>query len=229
MGKGIDIKDYLTQGWEMFSANMTNLIVANLILVVISLAVNIIPFGGLVVAGPLMGGMFYILLDLNAGEPFNVKRLFDGFTTKIVPLILAGIVIQILVIIGSIFLLIPGILVFGWYLLTYLYIVDRDMDFWPAMEASRGVAFENQLGMFLLALALIVVNILGVLALGVGVLVTMPVTYCTVFKVYKDQVGLVDDPANRTGAAGKVMDNKPKMKITPPPPPPAPEKGKGKK
>ncbi|MDH4184331.1 MAG: hypothetical protein OEV92_08930 [Nitrospinota bacterium] len=230
MQKQIDIKKYLTEGWEMFQANMTNLIVATLIWIVVSLAASIVPFGGMVVGGPLIGGMFYIIMDLDAGEAFNAKRLFDGFTLKLVPLVLAGIITNIFILIGFVLLVIPGIVLFGFYLFTFLYIIDRDMDFWPAMEASRQFAFANMAGVILFGLAILGVNLAGALLLGVGLLVTIPVTLCATYKAYAELITLASDPKNSVGGSG-LMSDKPKMHIEhrdPPPPPPS-EKKRGRR
>jgi len=219
VSNSVDVKRYLSEGWDMFKNNMTNLLVANIILVVLILGASLIPFGGVVVSGPLMGGMFYLLIDINTGEPFSLKRLFDGFTQNAVPLILAGLGVGIITSIGFVLLFLPGVVFAGWYLFTYLYVVDRDMDFWGAMEASRAVAFENHIGIFLLALALSLVNLVGALIVGIGLLVTMPFSFCVVYVAYAELVGVVSDSRSTVGAGGRVMSEKPRVKVEPPPPP----------
>jgi hypothetical protein len=220
MGKEIDVKKYLTEGFEMFKANTNTLVVLTLGFIVISVIVNFIPFAGLIATGPLAGAYCFAIMDLNAGESFDIKRIADATAGKIVPLILASLVTLILTGAATVFLILPGILVSGWYLFTYFFIVDRDMDFWPAMEASREIGFSNQVGIFIFALALIVLNIVGMLALGIGVLVSLPVSICAVFKAYSDLVGLANDPRSSVGTS-KALGDKPSVRVTPPPPPPA--------
>ena len=72
---------------------------------------------------------------------------------------------------------------------TYLFIVDKRMDFWPAMQASHAVIKNDYFGftMFLLLMAL--VDILGVVCCLVGVLVAFPVTLAAITVAYKDIVG----------------------------------------
>lgn len=204
MANSFDIQKYFKEGWELFTANIVNFIVAAIIFVVVHFAANLIPFAGILVAGPMLGGLYYIILDGRDGVAFNAIRIFDGFRLKFVPLVLIGVLTTIFSALGFILLILPGILIVGWYLFTYLFAVDKNMDFWEAMEASRKIGFENHINVFLLALLLMILNFLGMLALGVGLLATMPLSLCIVLKAYEDLTG---------AKAGS-------QSTTPPPPPP---------
>lgn len=72
------------------------------------------------------------------------------------------------------------------YLFPYFLIADRKMLFWDAMEASRKRVMQNLGGFFLFVLALGGINLLGMLACGVGILVTAPVTWCAIAAAYRD-------------------------------------------
>ncbi len=184
MDRSFDIQLYLNEGWELFKDNIANLVVAAIILVVINIAANFIPLASILVTGPLVGGMFYVIIDIQKGKPFNAMRMFDGFRIKLVPLVLVGILTTIFTIAGFMLLILPGFLVMGWYFFPYIFVVDKDMDFWPAMEASRQMGFENHMKVFLMALILATINFFGVLALGVGVLLTIPYSLCVIKKAY---------------------------------------------
>lgn len=63
------------------------------------------------------------------------------------------------------------------------------MDFWEAMESSRKLINRNFwpfLGFFVI---LTLINVLGVILLGVGLLFTFPATYCMVYAAFEDIVG----------------------------------------
>ena len=64
------------------------------------------------------------------------------------------------------------------------------MDFWQAMETSRKLVRKEWLGIFGLILVLGIINLLGVLAFGAGVLFTLPITYCAMYVAFRDIVGL---------------------------------------
>ena len=72
------------------------------------------------------------------------------------------------------------------YLFPFLLIVDRKLPFWQALETSRKRVQQNFGGFLFFSLALGGLNLLGLLACLVGVLVTAPVTYCAIAAAYRE-------------------------------------------
>jgi uncharacterized membrane protein len=191
MEKSFDISRYIKEGWELLSSNFANLIVATLVFLGIHFAVgSLVPvFGGMIVSGPLMGGLFYVILDARRGKEFTVTRMFDGFTKKLVPLVLVGALTSVLITIGFFMLILPGFLISGWYLFPYLFVIDKDMDFWPAMEASREIGFENHVSVFLFVVVLVIINLAGAMAVGIGLIISVPLSMCSVAIAYEHLTG----------------------------------------
>ncbi len=206
MDKEFDNSRYMKEGWDLFRDNMANFIVATIIFVIINVVASWIPFIPLLVSGPLTGGLYYIIRDLERGKDFEFVRIFDGFKMKFVPLVLVGILTMLFTMAGLFVLILPGILVSGWYLFAYLYVIEDDLDFWPAMEASRKIGFQNHMAIFLLALVVIGINVLGVLFFFVGIIFTLPYSFCVILKAYDHLKG----------------DSKDINADAPPPPPPLP-------
>jgi uncharacterized membrane protein len=65
-------------------------------------------------------------------------------------------------------------------------VIDKKVDFWPAMELSRKVVNMHWGSLFLLLVVCALVSMLGVLALCVGVLVAVPVVMASVMYAYED-------------------------------------------
>ncbi|MDH5638889.1 MAG: hypothetical protein OEZ04_10380 [Nitrospinota bacterium] len=235
----MDVKKYAMEALDLLKDNINTIGFAALLAGVITSLASLTIVGGVLVAGPLAGGMFYIIMDLNSGEPFDIKRLFDGFTQNLVPLVLASLVMSLFISIGFMFLIVPGILLTGYYMFTFLYIVDRDMDFWGAMEASRQEGFQDHIRslalgatMFLpaivVAVFMMIISVIGMpymLTAAVAVfahVLLVAFFSCFVFRAYVDIVGLVNDPSSTVGGGGggRVMTAKPKLHVEPPPPPP---------
>lgn len=76
------------------------------------------------------------------------------------------------------------------YLFTIPLIVGKRMEFWPAMEASRKILSKQGLSIFLFLIVLGLINIIGVIPCGLGLLVTVPLTACSVAAAYESIVGL---------------------------------------
>ncbi|MGC8713456.1 MAG: hypothetical protein ACP5RH_13795 [Leptodesmis sp.] len=71
--------------------------------------------------------------------------------------------------------------------------VAQRMDFWTAMEASRKLITKNWFSFFGFALVLFLMNVAGALLLGVGLLVSIPLSFCAIAAAYADIVGLGSD------------------------------------
>jgi len=87
-------------------------------------------------------------------------------------------------------LIIPGLIIYSWYLFTWLFMADRGLGFWDAMEASRKLTGGDTAGFFLFFVALIIVNMLGALCLFAGLFISLPVTATSIFAAYKETAGL---------------------------------------
>jgi hypothetical protein len=74
---------------------------------------------------------------------------------------------------------------------TYLFIVDKRMEFWPAMQASHNVVKNDDFGFTMFLSLAFFVNVLGFLCLIVGLLVTVPVTFAAITIAYKELVGSI--------------------------------------
>src|ERR1019366_8605065 len=141
-----------------------------------------------ILQGPLIAGFHIYCLKRLLGRQTDFGDLFKGFNF-FVPALVASLVIGLFTFAGSLLCLIPGLVVMAMYKFTYLFIVDKRMDFWPAMQASHNVVRNDYFGftMFLLLMAL--VNVLGALCCIVGLLVSIPVTVAAITVAYQELVG----------------------------------------
>lgn len=96
------------------------------------------------------------------------------------PMTIAGIIV------GAIVILIPIIyLSMGWIFALVL-IIDRQMEFWPAMELSRKTVGKHWWSVFALLIVCALVNIAGILACCVGLLASIPTTLGAMMYAYED-------------------------------------------
>ncbi len=137
----IEVGQCLSRGWTSLLENPGLFFGAAGLLVLMRLALSFIPCAGDVANGILygafFGGFYLIFLKRLRGQPTGVGELFAGFSQNFSQLMLVGIVSQLLIIIGMVFCAIPGIyLVVAWRFSLPL-VIDKGLDFWPAMETSR--------------------------------------------------------------------------------------------
>ncbi|WP_262852134.1 hypothetical protein [Mumia quercus] len=110
----------------------------------------------------------------------------DRAGTVILTLLLLG----VLTFVGILLCVLPGIIFtfFAWY--TLWFVLDRGMSPFEALQASFRLVGNNLGPVFLLALALIGINIVGACLCGIGLLVTVPITLIATaysFKVLTQQ------------------------------------------
>jgi uncharacterized membrane protein len=86
---------------------------------------------------------------------------------------------------GLILLIVPGI-IFGimFMFATYL-VIDKNMAPMDALKESRRMTYGHKWNLFLFGLGLIGINILGFLALIIGLLVSLPVTMLAMAHAYR--------------------------------------------
>ena len=122
-----------------------------------------------------MAGLMKYFLNLIRGEPATVGDAFSGFGPMIGQLIVLGLVMNVLVIVGYVLCIIPGIfLQVAWLFATPL-VIDRRMKFWDAMELSRKMACKHWFIIFAFLIVYGLVVMAGLIACCIGILVTMPI------------------------------------------------------
>jgi uncharacterized membrane protein len=90
---------------------------------------------------------------------------------------------------GFILCILPGIYLAVGYVFALPLVIDKKMEFWPAMELSRRVVDHHWWSTFALVIVLWLIAIAGFLACGVGALITVPIASAALMYVYEDLFG----------------------------------------
>ncbi|MFA6473604.1 MAG: hypothetical protein WCV85_01890 [Patescibacteria group bacterium] len=139
---------------------------------------------GIFISAWLMGGLYRLLLDYKDGKKQEFSVLFTQL--KHYWRILGGSILVGLIVIGGLILLIvPGIIWGLRYMFTIMLIVDKNMDVGTAMHASAEMTRGIKGKLFVFALACLGTMVLGVICLGVGVFVAMPVVWLAFVYLYR--------------------------------------------
>jgi len=187
----VDIGDCFSRSWNLVRDNFWLLAGATAVAKVIGYALGFIPALGISVAVLLalvfQGGLQWLFLKRIRGEAADLGDVFAGFSLAFVPLLLAGIVVHVLVGIGLVLCIVPGIyLMVSWRLFVPLLIIDKGLEFWPAMELSRRVVTKHWWQCFGLLLLSALVGLLGLLGCLVGIFFTMPIAVGAIVYAYLD-------------------------------------------
>ncbi|HLY18422.1 MAG TPA: zinc-ribbon domain-containing protein [Bryobacteraceae bacterium] len=173
---------WIGQGWDIVKADMGMFFLLAFVSGVISSAVP------LILQGAMIAGLHIYIIKRILGRRAEFGDLFLGFN-YFVPTLVASLLIALFVTAGTLLCIIPGLVVASMYKFTYLFIVDKRLDFWPAMQASHEVVKRDYFGFTMFFVLMILVDLLGLLCCVFGLFIAIPVTVAAVTVAYKDLVG----------------------------------------
>lgn len=179
-GVQADSARWLGEAWNLVMADLGPYAVLALIFGLL----EGVPF----IQGPLIAGFHIYTIKKLTGRHPQIGDLFQGFNFFLAAL-LASVVIGLFTFLGTLACIIPGLVIAAMYKFTFLFIVDKRMDFWQAMQASHAVVKNDYFGFTIFLILAFLVNVLGALCLVVGLLVTIPLTFAAITIAYREIVG----------------------------------------
>jgi Tfp pilus assembly protein PilF len=202
-GDPVGRQSYLKTGWRLFKKYPGGFIGFTALTLVIQMGLGALPKVGWLVVFinyPLMFGLAVVSAGLLQGRAGRFGDFFQGFRW-FATLLLLGLVSQAMIILGLVALVVPGVYLMVGYALAPWFVLDRRVGFWEAMEMSRKQVQPHWFEFGGLVLKIILLNLLGALALGVGLLVTIPVSWCALSAAFGARVGFAAGPQPATGEA----------------------------
>jgi hypothetical protein len=200
----LDIGGCLSRGWELVKAKSWPVVGVSALVFIIVIAFNQLtglftraPIeamikqhqfspGGIaivllvsILGGPvymvLMAGLVKYFLKLVRGEPADIGDAFSGFGPMIGQLVLLGLVMNLLMLLGYVLCILPGIFLQVAWLFAMPLVIDRQMNFWAAMELSRKRVCRHWFIVFAFFIIYSLVSVAGLIACCVGIFVTIPI------------------------------------------------------
>ena len=141
-------------------------------------------FIGMILSAYLSLGIWRISIMHIRGEEVQISDLLTISLSQFFHYTIAGILNVIVVGIGLIFLILPGIYIASRLLLMPAFIIDKDQSFDQALQSSWNATKENSSKIFLWLLLSFFLAIIGVLAFIVGLLVAIPVITLSMAYIY---------------------------------------------
>jgi hypothetical protein len=172
-------------GWSKTMENLRTLIPIGLIGLMLALLQNVLSrAGGLagllalvvqVAQWALMLVYVRTALKLRDDQPLGDWRL-DEMLNGFFPYLLTGVLYMLIVGGGLILLVVPGVIWAVMFGFAGFVVVDRKADPFEALRESRRLTHGRKGALLGFGLLCIAVNILGAIALGIGLMVTIPIT-----------------------------------------------------
>lgn len=182
----LDAMSCLTRGWD--------LVMARFWLSIGVAAVCLVVMGVPLLYGPAMAGLFWFFLRRIRTGNGTIEDAFEPFKVVLLHSFLAGLVVSVLVSIGAMLCLLPGLFLAALWTFVWPLLMDYRLEFWPAMEVSRRVALRNLGGIVVLWCLSALLLLAGWLLCGIGVFFTTPIVIAAHAYAYEDLFGIKPGP-----------------------------------
>ncbi|MEZ5007986.1 MAG: hypothetical protein R2753_07545 [Chitinophagales bacterium] len=187
--------DYIKEAWELFKKNPGFFIGFIFINIIIAVVLEFLPNWAtiiqVIITPCLAIGFFQVVKKIDFNEEVEFSNFFDGFKVwqQAVPFYILMIIFLIF---AFILLILPGIYLAVGYLFAFplLALYSKEQSLIDVLENSRKIISKNWLNWFGFCWLIVLFNIVGVLCLVIGVIVTSIVSYIAIYCAYKDVVGI---------------------------------------
>lgn len=138
---------------------------------------------------PILAGIVLMGIHRSVDADINATSVF-GHYKMIVPLTLLTIVTGILIMLGFLLLIIPGLYLSVAYMMAMSLMIDRNMGFWSAMETSRKAVSRHWFKVFFLYLLMGLLMMLASLPMFIGLIWVLPLMSIGHGVLYKYMFGV---------------------------------------
>jgi len=126
----------------------------------------------ILIASPVEYGVAFAHLKAARGDKLEIKNMFEAFRNYW-NAVLASLLVGVIILIGVIFLIIPGIIFACKLAFTPYLVVDRKMQVIEAVKESWRMTNGHAWEVFLIGLLAIPISIAGLICFGVGIIVSI--------------------------------------------------------
>lgn len=199
-----DIGDVFKEAWELTKGFKLACWGALLIYIGISVAVSlpfeffgkdspILAFISQIIVGlityPLGVGLSMLGIKRAVGLSVNTFMVFDYYS-KTIPIFLLYVLMMLMIFLGFLLLIIPGIYLIVAYSMAMPLMVEKNMRLWEALETSRKTIHKCWFSMFGLYIAIILVFFVAIIPLGIGLIWATPFIFIVMGVVYRSLFGV---------------------------------------
>jgi uncharacterized membrane protein len=200
-GASFSVGDAISYGWTAYWRNVGPMVLIALVIFVVNVVIAIVSnatdstVGRIVlqiisfVIGMILAmGLIRASLAVCRGEKPEVSMLFE--TEGLGPYVLAAIIFAIAVALGFVLCIVPGVfLIVIWQFFGYFIVEEPSTGPTDALRRSSEMTKGHRWELLGLIVLLILINIAGALACGVGLLFTYGITAIAVAYAYKKLSG----------------------------------------
>ncbi len=141
-------------------------------------------------AYPFMAGINMVGIRRAADQPVSFNEIFGHFD-RTLPLVITAILMTLLIYLGMLLLIIPGLYLAVAYMLAVPLVVERGLSPWQAMEVSRKAISQHWFKVFGLFLLLGLITLVSIIPLGIGLVWSIPLFVIAMGVLYRTIFGVL--------------------------------------
>ena len=187
----ISLSKVLKDAWNLLKTNLSLFLSYTILIGIVSC---ILWFSGAIgqflvgVITPLLtSGYFCVCFKILKNEPYEFSDFFKAFNSWY-PLTLSGFIGGLLMLLGFMALIIPGIYLHIAYLMSTQLILDEKLGAWDSLEVSRKIITKVFFKFSLMVIFSYILVISGAIIFGIGILFTFPLYFCFHSVLYKNLI-----------------------------------------
>jgi uncharacterized membrane protein len=127
---------------------------------------------GILITAPVDYGVAFANLKASRGDKLEIKDVFEPFKNYW-NAVLASLLVSVIVVLGTILLIVPGIIFACKLAFTPYLVVDRKMNVIDAIKESWRMTGGHSWTVFLIGLLTIPICIAGLICFGIGIIISL--------------------------------------------------------
>ena len=206
-----EIGAIIKEAWQKTSGAKLQIMIATLLVSLISFAVSFASeflIGQLGTVGiianqlvitllttPLAVGLMILGVRRSVGSPIEFSQVFNYYN-KSLPLFVLYVVMTILILLGLVLLIIPGVYLAIAYSMALPLMIEKDIGIWESLETSRKAVTKKWFPFFGFFIVIVLIILTGALALGIGLIWAFPLTTIAYGIAYRNMFGVEEKTLN---------------------------------
>ncbi len=138
---------------------------------------------------PIQMGLFIIGIRRAMGESSEASSIM-GYYSKIIPLFLTYLLMMVMVLLGLLLLVLPGIYLMVAYYFALPLVAEKDMSPWQALETSRKTITHRWFTFFFFGIIISLIALVAMLPLMIGLVWAMPMILIAYAIIYRNMFGI---------------------------------------
>lgn len=199
-GQGMFISESLKKAWELFKKEWITIYVINAVSIAVAIIYSVLTssmdessvkwifdIAYMLVQAVVGMGVVNAYLSVVRGKKVTIET-FTSTAPKILKYVLAQILLGLIVVVGLLLFIVPGVIFAIKFMFTPYLVIDKGLGPIEALKASEKITTGRKWDMMGYMMAAAVLAYSGILALFVGLIVTIPVATLSYAVLYNTLV-----------------------------------------